>query len=101
MGCYFHFKQSVLRWAAANGLSKQYQEHGSDVRKTIRRCLALALLPIHLVVPAFDNVKTSCLVPTQLREFFAYFDRVWMKNPAVWNVYGQSIRTNNHVEQAS
>jgi len=67
--------------------------------------MALALLPVSLVLDAFDNLCDSLLEssPTKfnlLKPLFCYFENQWIKKVdiKIWNAYGTHMRTNNNCE---
>ena len=67
--------------------------------------MALPLMPISLVVSAFDELFDSLLQGklsnnAQLKLLFDYFENQWLKNVdlKLWNVYELEMRTNNNAE---
>ncbi|CAF3958786.1 unnamed protein product, partial [Rotaria sp. Silwood1] len=67
--------------------------------------MALPLLPLSLVLQAFDDLYELFLqAPPQkidlLKPLFQYFENQWIKKVDLkqWNVYGLEIRTNNNAE---
>ena len=67
--------------------------------------MALPLMPVSLVLQAYDDLQDSILEssPTKydtLRSLFNYFDNQWIKKVDIqkWNVYGIKMRTNNNAE---
>jgi hypothetical protein len=67
--------------------------------------MALALLPISVVVEAYDNLYDSVFESSSttfklVEPLFTYFEYQWMKTVEIkrWNVYGIQMRTNNNCE---
>ncbi|CAF4935093.1 unnamed protein product [Rotaria sp. Silwood1] len=67
--------------------------------------MALALMPVSLVLQAYDDVHDGVLESSStkfnlLKPLFSYFENQWMKNVDIqrWNVYGIQMRTNNNAE---
>ena len=67
--------------------------------------MALALLPVSLVLQAYDDLHDLVLESSStkynlLKPLFNYFENQWIKNVDVqrWNVYGVHMRTNNNAE---
>ncbi len=104
MGCFFHYNQAIYRNIQALGLSSAYADD-DEVRIICRKLMALALLPITLVVDAFDNLCESVLESSStkfklLQPLFTYFENQWINKVEIkrWNVYGIQMRTNNNCE---
>jgi MULE transposase domain len=104
-GCLFHFNQSLLRHMASNGLQTPYNTNNPpEVRKTVRRLMALPLVPPLRIDQAFQAVAANAPpVPgmvdmvNYVRDTYidpqrALFDR------AVWNCYNMKDRTTNSCE---
>lgn len=104
-GCLFHFNQSILRHMTANGLQTQYNDNNPpDVRKTVRRLMALPLVPPVRLDQAFQAVAVNAPpVPgmgdmidyvrdTYVDQQRALFDRV------IWNCFDMKDRTTNSCE---
>ena len=68
--------------------------------------MALALLPVSLVLDGFDNLYDSILKsPSKFNLFkplFTYFENQWINKVGIdqWNAYGTHMRTNNNCESA-
>ena len=67
--------------------------------------MALALMPVSLVLQSYDDVHDGVLESSStkcnlLKPVFSYFENQWIKNAGVerWNVYGIQMRTNNNAE---
>ena len=67
--------------------------------------MALALMPVSLVLQAYDDLLDSVLESSSanfnlLKPLFDYFENQWIKKVDVvrWNVYGIEMRTNNNAE---
>jgi len=71
------------------------------VNSFIRQVLALPFLPGEHIRPAFRFLRSKTTSP-QLLSLMDYIDRTWIQSsiwiPDSWNMYLQSIRTNNDVE---
>lgn len=104
-GCLFHYCQSILRHMAANGLQTSYNTNNPpEVRTTIRRLMALPLVPPIRLDQAFQAiVNTAPTVQgidtminyvrnTYIDRQLAQFDR------AMWNCFGMTDRTTNSCE---
>lgn len=104
-GCLFHFSQSILRNMTGNGLQVMYNTNNPpEVRQTVRRLMAIALVPPLRVDQAFQAVKNNSpnvvgmdvmlnyVQNTYVDPVLAQFDR------AIWNCYGMADRTTNCCE---
>ncbi|CAF3348314.1 unnamed protein product, partial [Rotaria socialis] len=67
--------------------------------------MALALMPVSLVLRAFGDLSESVLESSPikfnlLKPLFHYFENQWLKNVDIqrWNVYGLKLRTNDNCE---
>ncbi|CAF1570049.1 unnamed protein product, partial [Rotaria sordida] len=60
VGCFFHYTQSIYRNFQQLGLSSQYAAD-DEIRNTCRKLMALALMPISLVLQAYDDLHGSVL----------------------------------------
>ncbi len=67
-------------------------------RLSIRKLMALALVPIDKLELAFGKVARAA--PRSLKPLVEYFDRYWMTKVkwTLWNVSDVELRTNNIVE---
>ncbi|CAF4051626.1 unnamed protein product [Rotaria sordida] len=104
VGCFFHYTQSIYRNIQQLGLSSQYARD-DEFRNTCRKLMALALMPISLVLQSYDDVHDGVLESSStkfnlLKPLFTYFENQWIKNVGIekWNVYGIQMRTNNNAE---
>jgi hypothetical protein len=86
------------------GLSCDYVAD-EQIRNICRKLMALALLPVSLVLQAYDDLYESVLESSStkfntLKPLFNYFENQWIKNVAIerWNIYGIKMRTNNNAE---
>lgn len=103
-GCLFHFSQSVLRHLQQSGLQVAYNTNAPpEVRKWVRRLIALALVPPVRIDQGFQaavanapNVVGRDNMNDYMRSTFigpnALFDR------QTWNCFGQKDRTINVCE---
>lgn len=67
--------------------------------------MALALMPVSLVLQAYDDLYDSVLESSStnfnlIKPLFDYFENQWTKKVEIdrWNVYGIAMRTNNNAE---
>lgn len=104
-GCLFHFNQSILRHMASNGLQTQYNNNNPpEVRKTVRRLMALPLVPPIRLDQAFQAIAANSppvlgmdIMLDYVRDTYvdqqrALFDRT------IWNCFGMKDRTTNSCE---
>jgi hypothetical protein len=109
-GCYFHFCTAVNRKMKSIGLSRYY-DHNIDIKRFIKCLTALAFLPVHRVVGAFNElrghffpVQANDETTIKLNELLDYFEHTWLRNEQqisieMWNVsHLDDHRTNNAVE---
>ena len=110
-GCYFHWTQSLWRKVQDLGLAGQYRQN-RQLRKLVRKAMALGFLPLALVRISFQQLlhsqNTQRLIQTypELQEFLVTYlqNRYILANaqfpPADWNVFNRDMdqRTNNSVE---
>ncbi|CAF3261290.1 unnamed protein product, partial [Rotaria socialis] len=104
VGCYFHYTQAIYRKSQRPGLSSEYAAD-EEIRNACRKIMALALMPVSLVLQAFDDLselvlESSTIKFNLLKPLFRYFENQWLKNVYIqrWNVYGLKLRTNNNCE---
>ncbi|CAF4517696.1 unnamed protein product, partial [Rotaria sp. Silwood2] len=76
------------------GLSSEYVAD-DEFRNTRRKRMALALMPVSLVLQAYDDLHDSVLGSSSkkfdlLKPLFSYFENQWIKNIDIqrWNAYG-------------
>jgi len=116
-GCFFHLSQCVWRHVQETGLQKKYREN-SDFALYIRMLPALAYVPTHKVVDAFEKLlDTDFYIQNEevLMPLIDYFEGNWIgrlhrskkrREPNfpinIWNCYNlvsaDLPRTNNSVE---
>ncbi|CAF1579299.1 unnamed protein product, partial [Adineta ricciae] len=79
------------------GLSTVYKDD-EEARFICQQLMALALLPLNKVEPAFQALADNH--PESLDELFEYFETFWMKTTSIdlWNVFDLKTRTNNNAE---
>ncbi|XP_049886598.1 uncharacterized protein LOC126381107 [Pectinophora gossypiella] len=96
-GCYFHFSRCLWRKAKKLGIHKS-----KLIKKHIRKCTALALLPRHAVDDAFLHIMARSPNNDQVTKFNDYFVETWLTETAFfhdkWCCYDQKHRTTNIVE---
>ena len=106
--CYFHFCKNLWKKITDLGLSRAYKRN-RRLKKTLRKFMAIAYLPLRLVRHNFRLLvasrRTRRLINRypSLMDFILYLERNYVLGQfpvATWNVYDRDIdtRTNNHVE---
>ena len=97
IGCFFHYTQSIHRKIQKLGLSTIYKED-EKARSICPQMMALALLPLNKVEPAFQSLAANH--PESLDDLFEYFETFWMETTPInsWNVFELKTRTNNNTE---
>ncbi|CAF4635139.1 unnamed protein product, partial [Rotaria sp. Silwood2] len=92
--CFFHYTQAIYRNIQKLGLSSEYVAD-DEFRNTCRKRMALALMPVSLVLQAYDDLHDSVLGSSSkkfdlLKPLFSYFENQWIKNIDIqrWNAYG-------------
>jgi len=104
-GCWFHYAQAVMKRLKKIGLTEAYR-HDDDTQVLFRCLIALPLLPVADIVPAFQEVqeivKDDSDVKTQLRQLCSYVERQWILKATIGSarlsVRDNTSRTNNAVE---
>lgn len=99
-GCLFHFTQAVWKMAVNKGLKVQYNQEGSNVRRSIQQLMALPFVPLADVEETFDIIANAC--PEDVMELAAYVEVTYVRGraargrrratspryaPAIWNCY--------------
>ena len=97
MACFFHYCQSILKWIRESKSVVRYRK-SATFRRSVRRFMALALLPVAVTHDYMEGIIASC--PPSLNEFISYWRKQWVERvkPEEWNVFNQVHRTNNGVE---
>ena len=103
-GCLFHFSQSILRHLQQTGLQVAYNTNAPpDVRKWVRRLIALTLVPpvridqaFHALIINAPNVVGIDAIIQYMRH--TYVDANALFQRQVWNCFGQTNRTTNVCE---
>jgi hypothetical protein len=107
-GCYFHFCQSLWRRVQEVGLARAYRQR-QNLRKCLRKFMAIGFLPMALVRQNFRLLATSRRTARLIRrypalqDFINYMERNYLYGnfpPTMWNVFDRDgdTRTNNYVE---
>ncbi|CAG2208063.1 unnamed protein product [Mytilus edulis] len=107
-GCLFHLCQAIWRKVQKLGLTRPY-DRNPNLRKCIRKVMAIAYLPLLLVRVNFDQLcrenltRRLCRRYPALQDLLNYFRRNYMNGQyavPTWNVYERNMdnRTNNHIE---
>ena len=99
-GCSFHWGQAV--WNKCQKLGLQ-EPHGSNenVKKFIRKILALKYLPHEHIIPAFEILCNEVSHQPTLTELCDYIKYTWIEgnwSPEDWSVFNMYVRTNNDTE---
>lgn len=104
-GCLFHFSQSILRNMAGNGLQVMYNNNNPpEVRQTIRRLMAIALVPPLRIDQAFQAVRNNAPNVVGMDVMIDYVDNTYIHpinaqfDRAIWNCYAMTDRTTNSCE---
>jgi hypothetical protein len=104
-GCMFHFCQSILRHVQQTGLQAAYYSNNPpEVRKWIRRIMALALVPPLRVDQAFEATVANAPNVAGCDDMHHYIRVTYMDdNTALfgrdtWNCFGTRDRTTNACE---
>lgn len=109
-GCYFHWTQSLWRNFQTTGLVTEYRTNRT-LRKTIRKVMAIAYLPLLVVRLNFNMLRASRRIQRlianhpPLDDWFDYVEQTYIRAnsmfpPPTWNVFDRGVqtRTNNHLE---
>ncbi|CAF4569318.1 unnamed protein product [Rotaria socialis] len=99
------FFKAIYRNIQRLSLSSEYAAD-EEIRNTYRKIMALALMPVSLVLRAFGDLSESVLESSPikfnlLKPLYHYFENQWLKNVDIqrWNVYGLKLRTNDNCER--
>ncbi|XP_003739297.1 uncharacterized protein LOC100906578, partial [Galendromus occidentalis] len=106
-GCNFHFNQCLWRKVQSLGLVSFYSD--PLVKKLIRSCSALSLVPLERIDDAWpeidaDSPPAEHPAHERVEAFKTYVIQNWLENASVfprsmWNHFGNfGARTTNHVE---
>ncbi|CAM4800491.1 unnamed protein product [Rotaria magnacalcarata] len=97
--CFFHFCQAIYRQMQTLGLQQYY---GSDetFRLLCRKIMALALMPLDKVLNGLEGIKNSAqnLFNSEMSKLLEYFEKNWLSNIELWNLFGFDSRANNACE---
>lgn len=101
-GSYYSYGQEVWRQATTLGLQPSYRNR-EPTRKIVGMCLALALLPAHLLAKGLEVIKSliTCIVTddklqTELNKLIHYMENQWLSKSVNFSVFGQENRTSNY-----
>ena len=104
-GCWFHYGQAIMKRLKKIGLTEAY--HNEETTQVVfRSLLALPLLPVTDIDPAFQDVKVlvhdDTPSKTLLLQLCRYVERQWLNKSSIgaarMSVRGNPARTNNAVE---
>ena len=92
-GCWFHYGQAIMKRLKKIGLTEAYQNE--ERARTVFRCLlALPLLPVTDIDPAFQDVKVlvhdDTPSKTLLLKLCRYVERQWLNKSSNWR--GTNVR---------
>ncbi|CAF1372389.1 unnamed protein product [Adineta ricciae] len=75
-----------------------FYKDDEEARFICQQLMALALLPLNKVEPAFQALADNH--PEPLDELFEYFETFWIETTSIdlWNVFDLKTRTNNNAE---
>jgi hypothetical protein len=104
-GILFHYCQALFRKVQNLGLSEAYRHEDSEIRKTIKRCFALALVRDEDFDMAWEIIAANVPPYETLIRFLYYMTDTWVDEANAlflmhtWNHFNNlSMRTNNHLE---
>ena len=62
--------------------------------------MSLALMPVDQVISGFNEIQSAAeqLVGNPMEDLLRYFERNWLNNIELWNVFKRDTRTNNVCE---
>jgi len=100
-GCHFHFTQCLWRKIQDVGLASVYKKN-EDVRMHVRKCGAMAYLPLDKIDDAWLTIQSNAPDDEKLAEFNDYFVENWLDSATIskemWNCNHEKHRTNNIAE---
>ncbi|KAB0805687.1 hypothetical protein PPYR_02657 [Photinus pyralis] len=112
-GCFFHLCQNVWRRVQSEGLQILYQGN-HDFAQWVRMIPAIAFVPPHRVLEAFDELVEYENFPPEAQPIVDYFEDIYIGRRArrqrrppifsieMWNMYQRTLdgrhRTNNNIE---
>ena len=84
IGCHYHFTQSVYRKVQTLGLVSIYRDE-EDARSSVRKLMALPLLPLNQIECAFDEIVNGS--PDSIQPLLDYFNGYLMTkvSRSLWN----------------
>ena len=104
-GCLFHFTQCLWRKVQECGLQVEYNKRNSQVKKMVKRCSALAFLPLDRVDNAWKLIFDDAPDHPGVRCFLDYMVETWIDDifaifpPKIWGHHGNyGQRTTNNLE---
>lgn len=108
-GCFFHLCSAMYKKAMELGLSIPYRDETTLVRRTVKKCMALAFLQPAIIGVVFQHIKlwyAEQVVPeprVDLTDFFLYVQQSWIEGGVasvdVWSIFDEPRRrTNNDLE---
>ena len=103
--CLFHYCQALFRKVQNLGLSEAYGQEDSEIRETIKRCFALALVRAEDFNMAWELIAGNAPPDETLTRFLDYMTDTWVDEANslfpmhIWNHFNNlSMRTNNNLE---
>jgi hypothetical protein len=107
-GCLFHFSQSILRHLGQAGLQVAYNTNAPpEIRKLVRRMMAMALIPplridqaLQALTASAQNVVGYVVECDAMIQYMrhTYVDPNALFQRPLWNCFGQMNRTTNVCE---
>ena len=98
--CAFHCTQSVWRKIQGVGLQTSYMQ-SVGVHHLCKQLLGLPFIPAEHIHPMFQLLQERAATEP-LQEITDYIQLTWIESTVwsleSWNVFGQSVRTNNDME---
>jgi len=118
LGCFFHFCQCIFQQVKNIGLQAAYNNPYSTLRYWLRKVMALAFLPLNLVLGTYEDLGNEMFYVVQgdnvdqlpaLDTLVEYIERNWMRIDIIplWNINFPNMedvddagmhRTNNDLE---
>ena len=100
-GCYFHFKQSVIKYLNTHSLKIEFCSN-LQFKCWANLIMGTVFLPPNKVVETFEKIASFRFSSDNLNNkcvrFITYFRRQWLTNPFKINLFDAKITTNNSAE---
>ena len=79
-GCFFHFSQCIMQSIQSNNLKRRY-ESDAEFALSLRMLSALAFVPAHSVIEAFEELCDSNIIPPEAQPVVDYMEDTWIGRP--------------------